>query len=273
MIRKAWNLAAVAAAVLALGGCRGCRGTESAAPPRIRSVFRSSIGLNGEYVLQVPPGLAAGERPGLMIFFHGDGQAKAGWQAAGTLHKLAKTGARFKLITVAMQEPHRKNWWQGKVAENVRYVDEFIENFLFRTLTIDQRHVIFTGISGGADFAGCIFPPQTRYKYRGAAVVTCGGDFPARMLAPPPVEMTGEMRRGFRYYFANVDDDPDFPPSLVARTSSYFQGLGFPVERIQASHRSFDGQRDFGSGHCSFDTYGWRDRFLESYFREEEAQR
>jgi poly(3-hydroxybutyrate) depolymerase len=264
-----------------LTGCTQCGGdlAESPAmlvPPgsRVRSVFTSrgpyeGGSLTGAFVLHVPQSLGEHEQPGLLLSFHADGRARRGWDDPGALNRLARTGERFKLVTVAMQEPHKHNWWQGKVAENVRYVDDFIESYLLRRLSIDTRHLFFTGVSGGADFAGCIFPPQTRYKYQGAALVTCGGDLPSRMLAPPPVAVTDGMRRNFRFYFADVEDDPDFPPALVDKTVGYFQGLGFRVERVQASHTTLDGQRDMGTGHCSFDTPGWRDRFLEAYFADE----
>src|SRR4051812_20139101 len=116
MIRALYRLvgAALAAALLLLfPGCTQCNGKSllAAKPTRIRSVF-TSIGpyagggaLSGEFVMNVPANLAPGEKPGLMITFHADGRARKGWNDPGALDRLARTGERFHLVTVAMQEP------------------------------------------------------------------------------------------------------------------------------------------------------------------------
>lgn len=272
-MRKPISIVFPLIAIVTLVACNRCLGPRShQALTPIRNEFTSHLKdgglLKGQFIINVPAHAAAGiGKPGLLLSFHADGRAKAGlWDDPGAVRRLAATGERFNLVTVLVQEPHGKNWWDGKVAENVQYVDDLISNYLFAKLAINRRHVFFAGVSGGADFAGGIFPVQTAFKYQGAALVTCGGDLPQRMLAPPPLALTPEQRLGFRYFFANVPDDPDFPPALVAKTAAYFRDLGFSTEVETVSHLALNGSRDFGTGHCSFDTPGWRDRFLERYF-------
>ena len=266
-------------ALLVLVGCSRCepqkfKARDPVLPP-LRNRFTMTLGdgrrLGGGIIVTIPKPRTGAGAPGLLLSFHADGRAGPGlWDDSGAVHRLAQTGERFNLITVLVQEPHGANWWEGRVVENVRYVEALLDDYLLPRLAIDRRHIFFAGVSGGADFAGGIFPIQTRFKYLGAALVTCGGDLPERMLRPPAVPPRPEAVAAFRYFFANVEDDPDFPPELVAKTAAYLQGVGFRVHSVQADHSSLDGRREYGTGHCSFDTPGWRDRFLEMYFADEQ---
>ena len=252
----------------AVSGCSRCAGPRVSAgsaakvPFRLVSTFNttgSGMGgapVSGRFVLQRPRHLSPGEAAGVLLYFPDDAHAQADWDDAGRLRRLARTGDRFKLYTVVFREPHGLTWAKGQVGENVKFVDDWLESDLFKSYNIDRRRIVFAGVGGGADFAGQVFPVQTRFKYQGAAVVTCGGRPPESLMpVPPGLQVTDAMRTGFRYFFANPPDDPGVPPADVAKTVAYFQGLGFRVESETAEH--------VGSGPCSVDAPGWLDRFLE----------
>ena len=175
--------------------CSGPSGTAQTVPFRLESTFNtngSGIGgapVSSRFVLQRPHHLADGEKPGLLLWFHADGLATSGWDDKATLRQLARTGDRFKLVTVVIREPHAGSWAAGRVGEDVKFVDDFVETYALKTFDIDTRRIFYAGAGGGEQFATKTLPAQSTAKDRGTPLAsTSAPDWldEALLKATPP---------------------------------------------------------------------------------------
>jgi predicted esterase len=140
--------------------------------------------VHGRYVVEVPPGLAAGQACPLLVGFHGYGET-----AEKHLNELRKIPGAGQWILCAVQALHPfynrtgeviAGWMTRQdrelaIEDNVRYVSGVVGE-LQRTLSVSR--LVFLGFSQGAAMA---YRAAVGSGHRCHGVVVLGGDVPPEL--------------------------------------------------------------------------------------------
>jgi len=193
----------------------------------------------GKYTL-VSPGKDT-KRPGLFVWLHGAG---GGPSYAGNFDALAKTAAKWKLATLAVQVPgHAATWPATNESPDVHvgYLRDLLHDVVLKEYELDDERLVFVGFSAGSTFLMGDYLPAHATSYRGGTVMLCGG-------GPPIVAMplgSNALPAGFndRFKMYVHITIPDFLYQQTMHGLGYWQMRGATPEVVTPKT----------GGHCDFD--------------------
>lgn len=205
------------------------------APPShdIEANFTASNGKTSAFHLKVPDDATDKKKYGLLVYVHEDG---------GTDYKdffgqgvsLAEKNGLMNLMVLAPTEGHA---WYRDGAANAVFLDDLLTKEILSKPTVDQAKVIFVGAGGGAKFLSAQFFPSFASKYRGGAVLVCGGN----TNWGKTFKVADHMQDYFPMVFSTAKND--FVYSQVEKAVAYYTGLGFKVNTLTPQYE----------GHCGTD--------------------
>jgi hypothetical protein len=206
--------------------------------------FLGTNGVGLQHKIVIPEDNGVDLAHPLLLFLHGDtaGSYTSFWSGMKDLSR------ELRLIGVSVLAPNAYSWWEDPRSHEDLFL-EFVENKLYTMANIDKDRVFFSGASGGTTFLGGIFIPTYGNKFRGGAVLMCGG---ARMgsrttrLAP-----TQEFIDHFKIYFY-IGADDWMLNQYVYNLMDFYEERGVPIQK----------EIPPGIGHCDFSKYEVLSRVL-----------
>lgn len=206
--------------------------------------FRASNAQNSSYKINAPSDVSS-KVYGLHIHLHGDG--------GGGYRDFPNRETRLNLIGVTVKAPNQDlTWGRNAGVAHAQYVNDLIQNELFKKYNIDLDRIYFSGVSGGAYFLTGNFIPTFGQNYHSGAFIMCGGEAPRVNFADPT------MLTQFRIYFqTTAGERQDITQSVQKSISAYQRALDSAVQSAGLS--GFDKKKVLDSeiigngGHCEFD--------------------
>ncbi len=151
-------LALITVLLVSFLGVAACRALLRKPGPDTVRRFLTVDGRARSYLLHVPPGMTAVERPALVLMFHGGGGDAVSGERGTRFSELAD---RERFLAV-YPEGVARGWNDGRIApdqpairegaDDVGFVAALLED-VERTHPFDRRRVFSTGISNGAIFS------------------------------------------------------------------------------------------------------------------------
>ena len=193
----------------------------SAQPVRLRTT--SSSGRSGAYYIPTLTPAARSAPLPLLVFLHGTGGN--GDDGVRAFRSLADERGFAVLAPESSVAPDGRVTWEvgdhpGEVTDDRRHVmaclAELLSILSAADLTLDPRHVLIAGHSGGASSAPYIATNEEPFT---AFAVLHGGSFPG-----------GFGHRRVRGWFSTGSGDPIRPPDMVTRAYEEARGPGAPFE-------------------------------------------
>ncbi len=208
------------AAVAALGNSGGTGGTVGQLVEK--QSFTSSEGVTATYRYYAPAANNRDTSHPLVVYLNGNTGSNFGpkttypqtsgehGQSLPTLDQARSEAGRAPLwnqtVFVSILSPTRNQsvlTWETDLddvtrAKNARLIDELLQTKILKSLNINRDHIYFVGQSGGAVFLGGSFIPLFGSKYRGGALMLCGGSPPKVNFVAGPSE---EFKRFFKIHF------------------------------------------------------------------------
>lgn len=136
----------------------------------------------GKYTLSNPDPSSRPKKPGLLVYFHGSGATNT---YASNFSSLDDVARKLGLLAMAVQAPNGSDTWANAATGKSNQHDLYVRNLLdkvFPTLQgLDKNKILFVGISAGSTFLSGDFLPRFLTRYKGGAVLLCGGGGPVVM--------------------------------------------------------------------------------------------
>ncbi len=196
----------------------------------------------GKYTLSTPEGSARPARPGLMIYFHGSGSTQT--YAAG-FDGLDQVAQKLGLLAMAVQAPNGHDTWANHATGPSNQHDQYVKNLLdkvFPSITgLDKNKILFVGISAGSTFLSGDFLPRFITRYKGGAVLLCGGG--------GPISLDNDL-----FTPVSKSDAKGFPLAVFIQQADflYRQTLqGVTYWKSRKAEVAFENPA--GGSHCGFD--------------------
>lgn len=215
----------------------------------VSGTFPTDVLLDGKKIsLNYVGNLYRGGTPQAILFhFHGDGGRK-GYK--GALDPLKKLSSKYKTHVFAVQAPSF-SWQKGFDGMGGKHVYPKAQAFnFFKDYVVEKHHaknakLIFSGISGGANYVGGHFIPIYGKGFQGGMILLCGGATTAMFGANGQAifHTTPAFAKGFRVYQYIVTGDHLFQYANAMKRD--YSALGAKVNAIWPK----------GNGHCAFPIY------------------
>ena len=197
-------------------------------------LFEHKGHMKGKFTIDRPP---SNSKLGALVFFHGSGASDSYASGFAELSKLAR---KFKLTAISIQAPNGVITWaeKGPPSGRIQYAQSLLETVAFgKEYDLDPNKTVFVGVSAGSTFIAGDFLPAYIDKYKGGAVLLCGGASPIY-----PTNLPTSIS-GFKMFSAIQQTDFLFGQSMAG--IDFWRSHGVLVKSIQPK----------GSGHCGFDIY------------------
>jgi hypothetical protein len=186
----------------------------------------------GRYWVYVPQNPNPASGYGLLVLLHGSGASSY----REFVQEMSGLAQNYRMIAASVLAPNGSGWNEGNQPTNAQFLNDLIQNEVFRLYNIDKRRVIFSGQSSGGGFLGSHFVPLFGENYQGGAFMQCGAEPPAGNFRPSP-----QMQQKFRLHMEITTGDLNWRSSVQQAAQTY-QQAGLQVTA---------GTRRPG-GHCQF---------------------
>lgn len=211
-----------------------------AAPSKEYTYNDAALKKVGKYTLSNPDVQSRPKKPGLLVFFHGSGATQS---YATNFDALDAVGKKLGLLAMAVQAPNGWDTWanhaRGPSNQHDRYVKNLLDKVFPTIPDLNKDKILFVGISAGATFLSGDFLPRFISRYRGGAVLLCGGGGPLsadRSLMSP---LQNPRALPLAYYIQQAD-------FLYRQT---VQGIAYWKSR----KAEVSADTPAGGSHCGFD--------------------